>query len=60
MARQHAANAAGRVSDFAGIARKQMNVNMHARLTGRTTNVRPDVVILRRVLRLYERTRMAE
>jgi len=37
-----------------------MNMNMHPRLTGSTTNVYPNVVTIWRMLRLYELACMAE
>jgi len=43
---QHAADAAARVSHVAGIARDKVDVNMHARLAARGSNVDTDIVAI--------------
>ena len=49
-----------RVGNVAGIARNEVNVDVHARLACGTPNVHSDVVSVRRILRLDERTRTIE
>ena len=53
---KYAPDATDRVRNVAGIPRNEMNVDVHARLTSSAPNVHADVVSVRRILRLDERT----
>jgi hypothetical protein len=58
--RKYAPDAAGRIRNVAGIPRNEMNVDVHTRLTRGGPNVHTDVVSVRRILGLDERTCSAE
>ena len=60
IAREHATNATPRIRNVAGIPRNEMNVDVHAGLTRSATNIYPNVVTVRRMLRLYEFTSTIE
>ena len=53
---KYAPDATCRFRNVAGIPRNEMNVDVHARLTCGAPNVHSDVVTVRRILRLDERT----
>ena len=53
---KYAPDATCRIRNVAGIPRNEMNVDVHAGLTCGAPNVHSDVVTVRRILRLDDRT----
>ena len=52
LSREHATNAARRIGDIAGIARNEMDMDVHARLARGAADVHADVVSIRRMPRV--------